>query len=178
MAVNNRFLSPRLALWQRIYFSCISFVFLLFRVSPGTGIPDYYLPQWFLEQIKKNREMWIYWHHPNLFTLFKGFFWVDLKEALSKVDGKIYIICSPLMLAKLGDTVFDQFPDSLKENLEILGSIEGGKDNRNSFFISGNNTYLVSPDGRHGMAFFNDWGINQACRLTMEKLIPAAFAVK
>ncbi|MFA6551554.1 MAG: hypothetical protein WCV41_03450 [Patescibacteria group bacterium] len=144
--------------------------------SIGNSQKETDLPAWFLEQVKKNREMWIYWHHPNLFALLPGFFWEDLGKILRETDHKIYIVCSPLVLSELGNEIFDGIPKSLKGWVEILKSRGSETNDGNSFFISRDNTCITGIDGKHG-AFFNNWSVNQACRLAMKKLISAALPV-
>ena len=157
--------TPRIRInWIKIFFGFFSI---------GNSQTETDLPAWFLEQVKKNREMWIYWHHPDLFTLFPGFFWEDLGKILRETNHKIYIVYSPLVFSKLGNNVFDEIPRSLGENLEILKSAEGKINDRNSFFISGNGTFIVGVNGKTG-ANFNNWYINQKCRQVMKELISAA----
>ena len=149
--------------WIKIFFGIF---------SAGKSQTESDLPAWFLEQVKKNREMWIYWHHPDLFTLFPGFFWDDLGKLLRETDHKIYIVYSPLVCSELGNNVFDELPKSLKKQIEILKSTEG-INNRNDFFIGGNRTFVTGLKNGTG-ANFNSWLVNQKCRQVMKELISAA----
>jgi len=138
------------------------------------------LPQWFLEKIKKNKEMWIYWHHENLFSLFTQRFWDELTILSKTVNFRIVIVCSSFTFAnKSNEEITKCFPQLLIDSgvMQLFRSVSY-QIKENDMFISGCNLVITQvDDAQKGGAITNDtW--NLAARKTLSNRMCSAIVIK
>jgi len=130
------------------------------------------LPQWILEQAERNKDIWIYWHHLDLFSSFSQSFWDELIVLSEKFNFKIYIICSPCtFFNSSNDIIVKLFSQTLKDKgvVRLFRSIQNWNEKDNDMLVSDGNTFITDADsGRRGAAFFWEHKINAACRKTID----------
>jgi|SRR3990167_195157 len=174
----NSIPSPHISILRQGLYYFYGFIFSLFHSN--IEVKGYDLPQWLLEQIRKNRVVWFDCQHFELLSYFSKDFWEDLIELSKTLDLNIYIVCSPRIFSdKNNKEIISLFPKTLIERRVIRLFRSQNWQGTNSFFISNGNSYVTDKeDGRKGEAFFQECHINLIGREWLGKIMLSAIEIK